>query len=73
MWVRTNKYAYCREAVLRTDAGIVRKGRNCDDGGGREGMKRSWNGGVEYAESESGDCSSDSEDEEGVDGELWPQ
>ena len=36
-------------------------------------MKRSWNGGVEYAESESGDCSSDSEDEEGVDGELWPQ
>ena len=72
MWVRTNKYAYCREAVVRIDVGIVGRGRSCDDGGGRGRVKRSWNGGVEYAESDSGDCSSNSKDEEGVDGELWP-
>jgi len=36
-------------------------------------VKRSCNGGVKYAESESSDSSSDFEDEEGVDGELWPQ
>jgi len=68
MWVRANKYAYCREAVVRTDAGIVERGRYCDDGGGRERVKRSWNGGVEHAKSDSDDCSSDSEDEEDVDG-----
>ena len=68
-----NKYAYCREAGGRTDAGDVDRGRYSDEGGGGEGVKRSLNGGVEHGESDSDDCSSDSEDEEGVDGELWPQ
>jgi len=55
-----------------SEGGIISGWSDCDDGGGRHGVKWGRNGEVEFPESDSGDSISDSEDEEGVDGELWP-
>jgi len=71
-------YGYYREVVEVMQQGIVNGGSPCDDGGGRDDggghvVKRGCNVGEEYPESDSGYSSSGSEDEEGVDGELWPQ
>ena len=49
---------------------IVSGGSDCDNGGGGHGVKRGRNIRAEFPESDSDDSSSDSEDKEGLAGEL---
>jgi len=62
---------YCREVVQGPQRGIVNGGSPFNDGGG-DGVKQGRNVGAEYLDSDSCNSSSGSEDEEGVNGELWP-
>ena len=55
-----------------TERGNVEEGSRFDDGGGNA-VKRGRNVGEEFPELDSSHSSSSSEDEEGIDGELWPQ
>jgi len=68
----TNMCAYYKEAVEVSQRKSVSGGSDCDDGGGH-GVKQGCNVRAEFPESDSYNSSSDSEDEEGVDGELWSQ
>ena len=63
---------YCRVVIEVTQRGNVQEGSGSDDGGGNA-VKRGRNLGEEFPEVDSFYSSSSSEDEEGVDGELWPQ
>ena len=65
-------YGYCRDVVEVPQRGTINGGSPCDDGGGH-GVKRGPNVRDEYPELDSCNSSSGSKDEEGVDGELWPQ
>jgi len=65
-------YGYCSEVVQVPQRGIVNGGNPSDDEGG-DGVKRGGNDGAEYPDSNSCNSSWGSEDEEGIDGELWPQ
>jgi len=65
-------YAYCRQVVQVSLGRIVSGDSDCDNGGGGHGVKWVRNVGAEFPKSNFGDSSSDSEDEEGVDRELWP-
>ena len=65
-------YAYCRQGVEVSHGRIVNGDSDCDDRGGHK-VKRGCNIGDEFPESDSCDSSSDSEEEEGVDGKLWMQ
>ena len=55
-----------------TERRNVEEGSRFDEGGGNA-VKRGRNVGEEFPELDSSHSSSSSEDEEGIDGELWPQ
>ena len=63
---------YCREVVEGPQQGIVNGGSPSDDGGGDD-VKRAHNVGGDYSDLDSCESSLGSEDDKGVDGELWPQ
>jgi len=65
-------HGYCREVVEVMQRAIVYEGSPPDDGGGHA-VKRGRNVREEHLESDSSCSSVGSEDEEGVDGELWLQ